>query len=150
MGLQDLKFHHVYIPLSIHTLVIATPSQTLPFKIGSYCSWGWQRKWYLLKATIIFRHTIIFTWKCHPFPNNFTNKLERYHIRWSLMILDQGEKLAGDSKLTGHLLCQHSSSLRTWGREMGRETVGLINIASKRRRISTPKTNQALFHEQEE
>lgn len=126
-GLQDLKFHHIYTPLSTDTPVIATPSQILPFKIDSYCSWGWQRKWCLFKAIIIFSHKIIFRWKWHPFPKNFTNTLGLHYLRLSLTILEQDGELAGDSKLIGQLPCQHSSSLWAWGREMGRETAGLIN-----------------------
>lgn len=63
----------MYIPLSTHTLVIATPYPILPFNIASYWAWGWQRKLYLFTVTIIFINKMIFRWKWLPFPIKITN-----------------------------------------------------------------------------
>lgn len=64
---MTFNFHHLYILLPTHTLVIAIPYQILPFKIG-FCSGAWQKKQYLFKATIIFIKQIISQWEWLPLP----------------------------------------------------------------------------------
>ena len=90
---------------------------------------------------MIFIKKIILKEKWLPFPNNFTSALGLYYIGLSLIILEQDGVLAGESRPAYPPPVLFPTGMGK-GRWEERHQPHLYHIASKRRRRSTPKTNQ--------